>query len=316
MSKREPIEIFNLAFLDIISCAFGAVVMLILLAKNGDDGEFQDANQISTLIQAMTQAQSSINQLEGALSDKLDQLKQAQASSANNADQADALETEVARAKENVQQLTDQEEGLVKTIESLDNASTQEGDAETHDEEVGGIPVDSEYVIFIIDTSGSMGRFWDKVIQTMSNILSTHPKVQGFQVMSDNGVLLGGTPMGQWRSDSPGQRRGVLQAMRKWNASSSSSPIEGISKALKAYGKSSRGSLALYVFGDDFNGASFDGAVKEINQLNRDRNGNKIARIHGVGFKPANFSLSGDSFKYATFMREVARQNNGAFLSL
>ncbi|MFT6738356.1 MAG: hypothetical protein ACJA0G_002506, partial [Kangiellaceae bacterium] len=28
---RSPIEVFSLSFLDVISCAFGAVVMLILL---------------------------------------------------------------------------------------------------------------------------------------------------------------------------------------------------------------------------------------------------------------------------------------------
>ena len=35
--QRAPVEVFNIAFLDIISCAFGAVVMLVLLAKNGTE---------------------------------------------------------------------------------------------------------------------------------------------------------------------------------------------------------------------------------------------------------------------------------------
>ena len=43
---------------------------------------------------------------------------------------------------------------------------------------VGGIPVDSEYIIFIIDTSGSMQRFaWPLVRQMLAQVLDAYPKV-------------------------------------------------------------------------------------------------------------------------------------------
>ena len=55
---------------------------------------------------------------------------------------------------------------------------------------IGGIPVDSEYVIFIIDTSGSMFNYvWPTLLKKIEETLNIYPKVKGFQVMSDEGGL-------------------------------------------------------------------------------------------------------------------------------
>ena len=67
MKRREPIEIFSLSFLDIISCAFGAVVMLILLAKNADQGEYNDAGQVANLVIALDGAEQQLQQLQQQL---------------------------------------------------------------------------------------------------------------------------------------------------------------------------------------------------------------------------------------------------------
>lgn len=311
-TQRAPIEVFNLSFLDIISCAFGAVVMLILLAKNGDDGEFSEASQISTLIQAITKAETNISELEGALSDKEQQLKNMQASSASNAEKKDALEVDVARAKDKVQQLTGVASGLKQVKEERKRAALKIGNSTERDEEVGGIPVDSKYVIFIIDTSGSMKRIWPKILNTMSEVLNNHPKVEGFQVMTDNGQYLLESTRGKWRKDTKKQRQAVLGAMRNWNGSSSSSPMEGIEEALGTYAQKTT-SLALYVLGDDYTGRSYDKALARINQLNKNKHtGKKVARIHGIGFT----SDGRPNLKYSTLMREVAHQNNGAFLTI
>jgi uncharacterized protein with von Willebrand factor type A (vWA) domain len=54
---------------------------------------------------------------------------------------------------------------------------------------VGGIPVDSDYVIFfLIDTSGSMqGGHWDTAQAVMKEILDIYPKLKGVQIIDDNG---------------------------------------------------------------------------------------------------------------------------------
>ena len=56
------------------------------------------------------------------------------------------------------------------------------------DQPVGGIPVDSEYIIFIVDTSGSMQTFsWQRAQQKMREVLEIHTRVNGIQVMDDEG---------------------------------------------------------------------------------------------------------------------------------
>ena len=76
--QRAPVEVFNIAFLDIISCAFGAVVMLVLLAKNGTEDTERGPSNVSVLIDQVLQAQVDVETLKGALSDKLQELKAAQ----------------------------------------------------------------------------------------------------------------------------------------------------------------------------------------------------------------------------------------------
>ena len=71
------------------------------------------------------------------------------------------------------------------------------------DPEVGGIPVDSEYVIFIVDTSGSMMEIWDYVVDVMDRVIDIHPKVKGFQIMNDNGNYLFASTRRQWLPDNP-----------------------------------------------------------------------------------------------------------------
>ena len=53
---------------------------------------------------------------------------------------------------------------------------------------IGGIPVDSEYIVFVIDTSGSMVAVsWPTVIKKVKEVLSVYPNVKGIQVVNDMG---------------------------------------------------------------------------------------------------------------------------------
>lgn len=314
---RSPIEVFSLSFLDVISCAFGAVVMLILLAKNGEEGDFsQSANvaQITESIQSLSEAERSLQDLQAQLAAQKASLQRAKNEGASNESEAEALESAVAKSQRDLQALTDQASGLERIKQQRERAAISVGNADERDEEVGGIPVDSDYVVFIIDTSGSMKSMWGKVISSMEEVLNNHPQVEGFQVMSDNGEYLLPSSAGRWRKDTSAQRNGILRGMRSWSGSSNSSPAEGIEAALRAYGKRTD-SLALYVFGDDYSGGSYDVTLANINRLNTGQNGKKIARIHAIGFRKPQRQLSLDSVKFSTLMTEVARQNRGTFLS-
>ena len=158
------------------------------------------------------------------------------------------------------------------------------------DATIGGIPVDSEYVIFIIDTSGSMHNYaWSMVQKKMEEILDIYPKVKGIQVMNDMGQHMFRNYAGKWIPDTPGRRRIILDRLRRWTPFSNSSPVEGITHAIRTYSTRDR-KISLYVLGDEFTGKSIDDVVETVDRINReDREGNRLVRIHGIGF-PTKFS--------------------------
>ena len=64
--RRRPrnFNIFNLSFLDVISCGFGAVVLLVLLSKSTIGGGTIDIDRISELLKTFTQTQAQSAELE------------------------------------------------------------------------------------------------------------------------------------------------------------------------------------------------------------------------------------------------------------
>ena len=185
---------------------------------------------------------------------------------------------------------------------------------------VGGIPVDSEYIVFIIDTSGSMFDYaWGRVVDELVATLDIYPQVKGIQVMNDMGDYMFSNYRGQWIPDTPGRRSAVIRRLRSWNPFSNSSPVEGIQKAVRAFYDPNK-KISLYVFGDDFRGRSIQQVVRTVDRLNRERKaGERMVRIHAVGF-PVQFTLpphlQTTGFRFAALMRELAYRNGGTFVGL
>ena len=188
------------------------------------------------------------------------------------------------------------------------------------DNTVGGIPVDSEYIIFIVDTSGSMfNHGWDLVVQKLSEVLEIYPKVKGIQVMNDMGEYMFTQYAGKWIPDTPARRKAIIKRLIKWQAFSNSSPVEGINAAINTfYSKNKK--ISLYVFGDEFTGPSIQSVLREVSRLNpKSKQGNRRVRIHAVGF-PIQFSRpeneQGTGVRFATLMRALCEQNGGTFVGL
>ena len=82
---------------------------------------------------------------------------------------------------------------------------------------IGGIPADSEYIIFIVDTSGSMQRFaWEAARRQMTALLDAYPKVRGMQVMNDMGSYMFQGYRGRWIPGHP--RSGGKIVLRQFRA--------------------------------------------------------------------------------------------------
>ena len=193
-------------------------------------------------------------------------------------------------------------------------------DAERKNQLIGGIPVDSEYIIFIIDTSGSMFSYaWDRMLREMEATLNIYPNVKGIQVMNDMGNYLFSRYAGQWIPDTPARRQLILRNLANWNAFSNSSPVEGITQAVRSFYDRDK-KISIYVFGDEFTGRSIEDVVLTVDKLNEEaRTGERRVRIHAVGF-PVQFirppELQDTGIRFATLMRELTHRNGGTFVGL
>lgn len=326
-NRRRDVEVFSLSFLDCICCGFGAIILLFVLSKFAEPviieelredlqlvlvqleeelfeirGETQVLNrelkgkkeQLSIEKEKLARLQGDVSKIEGEFS-----------ASAQNATVQNIIEGKLAQA---LQELTDEMKRLLKDRPRETESS------------VGGIPVDSEYIIFIIDTSGSMQRnAWRLVQKKIRETLEVYPKVKGIQVMNDMGNYLFPQYRGKWIPDTPGRRQVIVNTLSSWQSFSNSSPVEGITAAIQTYYDPGK-TISLYVFGDEFSGRNMQAAIDAIDRINRaDKDGTRRVRIHAVGFPvmlkdPVGAGNTG--VRFATLMRVLCQKNGGTFVGL
>ena len=311
MKRRgRGLEIFSVSFLDIISCGFGAVVLLVLLSKNADNPSSVDTSIARQLLSRVLTSEIVVE----ALTDRV-QAERAKGRSATERrvearEQSDAAAGRLRQALAEKDALVSTLNGLSLIRQSLERIEIDDSSPDVKDEEVGGIPVDSDYVIFIIDTSGSMKTIWSRVVSEVENVIRIHPEVKGFQILSDNGDYLLSGYEGRWIPDTSGRRASSIDLLKTWGSFSNSSPVEGLEVALRSYARPGT-KLSIYVFGDEYSGSTYDSVIDTLEDLNTSRSGGQLARIHTVGFL-----TTPNSERFATLMREVTRRNNGTFLAL
>src|SRR5262245_17364334 len=182
---------------------------------------------------------------------------------------------------------------------------------------VGGVPIDSEYVIFVIDTSGSMFNYaWPMMLECMQEILDIYPHLKGFEVTNDVGTHMFPGYQGKWITDSPSQRKLVLDRLRTWSPFSASNPSQGIVSAVRTYWAADK-RISVYVFGDEFTGPSIDAVVKTVDFVNRsDETGERRVRIHAIGFPVTPEAPQFTSIRFASLMRIICQRNNGTFVGM
>ena len=318
---RAPEE-FSLSFLDVICCGFGAIILLLMITKTVQP-QIIEASTVN-LEGKLAALQAQVFELRGEtkilnrdLNAKHEQLseyeeriailrgKMASAKSRYDSLQvqtssSSAISGQLAIAK---QTLTQEQRRLLGTQHQAKNQL------------IGGIPVDSEYIIFIIDTSGSMYSYaWERVLEEVEATLSIYPEVKGIQVMNDMGQYMFSSYRGKWIPDTPGRRRAIIQNLRSWNVFSNSSPVEGIKAAISTFAKSGK-KISIYVFGDDSD--STEKGINEVTnrlaEINNTRaNAKPWVRIHAIGFS----TLWGDDKKFSELAGALTRTSGGVFVGL
>ena len=188
---------------------------------------------------------------------------------------------------------------------------------QVYEQPVAGVPIDSEYVIFVVDTSGSMqSQNWRYAEQKLGEVLNIYPKLKGIQVMDDEGGYMFTEYRGKWIPDSPARRKAILDRFRGWQAFSNSSPSEGIIAAVRTFWTRDH-SISLYMIGDEFTGPSIQEVVDTVDRINRTAgSGERRVRIHALGFPIPGQYPQHTSMRYATLMRILCARNGGVFVGL
>ena len=309
-----------------MSCGFGAVVLLLVVSKSHEP--IRSAGERLQLEQSIASLEHESNQLRSARSTLARELEPIRAQTGRQIERVRLVRGEVRQA----------EARRTATLDALVANRAEMGDLRTarqdlsdemerllagytpvpNDSTVVGVPVDSEYIIFVIDTSDSMVRnAWPAVQRLVDETLRVYPIVKGLQVLNDEGRYLFPAFARQWIPDTPDFRRLIMQRMRVWRAFSDSNPAEGIAEAISSFYDGNR-KASVYVFGDDFPERSAEALVRYVDRINKpNHNGHRPVRIHGVGF-PVHLESGAieRAAHFANLMRVLCERNGGTFVAL
>jgi hypothetical protein len=323
--RRREAEVFSLSFLDCICCGFGAIILLLVMtevdqpviieratqAMNGQVLRLQDElfeirgetdqlnREMQGRVMALRAERARLAHAQGDLTSARGEF----AASRSEAAVANVVETELVSA---YQELSADTERLLRQPQRSRAAVAT----------VGGIPVDSEYVIFVIDTSNSMtSMHWEATMDIMRETLDIYPQVKGLQVMNDQGRYMFEGARSRWLTDSRETRDRIRSTLASWRPYSESNPVPGIETALRDH-RAAGQKMSIYVVGDEFTGESIQAALDSINRLNAADGKRPRARIHTIGFPEGAGMPPLTNIRFAALMRAVSTQNDGTFVGL
>ncbi|MDP1757811.1 MAG: VWA domain-containing protein, partial [Pseudohongiella sp.] len=257
--QREGSGGSTIAFLDVISCGFGAMILLLLITESSDPvtleySDIQLDQPIAALQETLFEIRGETTILNRDLNARREQLSAYRDRIARLQQEMSSIRGRYQTSNEMADERVEEENRLAIARQSL-TAEMQRllGSEFTRTNNViGGVPVDSEYIIFIIDTSGSMFyNAWPRVLSMITEVLDIYPEVKGIQVMNDMGDYMFPAYRNQWIPDTPARRQAIISTLRNWAPFSNSSPVEGITRAISTFYAPGQ-KVSIYVFGDDF----------------------------------------------------------------
>jgi hypothetical protein len=334
MIRRRVPQSFSLSFLDCICCGFGAIILLFVLTIGSREKE-----KIENLI--------NLRRVLAAQLAQLAHLKSSQDDLDRSQKRVQSLVTEARKNNDTVhamlddleQQLQNEKQGHEALLVDLDELKKEIAARQKKPElellpEVKpspvGLPVGSNYIAIIIDTSGSMrdpnhGGLWPIVIRKIDEVLDVYPQLLGLQLLDGDGrFILGrprGTPSESWLPDSPELRDRIKRTLRRYDQDSISNPVPGIYNALRfLYDRENPDMrMGIYVFGDEFVEVA-DPVIRRLDAMNpADENGERAVVINAIGFPTTiryTFSMGNTGLKFANLMRTVTYMHGGAFIAL
>jgi hypothetical protein len=324
--KRREVEVFSLSFLDCICCGFGAIILLFILTMgaNRQVVEESETDLKRTIVEyraALGIAQHDRIRLSGELAAKEKSLQDIITELAE-------LQALLSKLHEQVQNEAGGKKSLVSEVEDLKReiAAMQKEVPDIPQIDTSkpiGIPVVSNHVAFVIDTSGSMRDpntelLLGYVTRKFQEVLEAYPQVKGVQFLDADGRFILGRG-DSWIPDSSETRHAVIAAVRRYGIASNSNPVPGVVRAIRALYREDdpEMKMGIYIFGDEFTETS-EVVLERIDRMNPPGpDGKRPITINAIGFPNllrAGFSLGQSGVKFANLMRELTTIHGGAFL--
>lgn len=333
MIRRRQFSVFSLAFLDCICCGFGAIILIFVLSI--DSKQKEKMQTLTDLQQLLATKAAALAKLRASKED-LDRSNARVSTLVTDArlrnDSLHALLDDLERALQN------ERKGQEALLVDLDDLKKEIAARQKKPEMVladvkplpVGLPVGSNYIAFVIDTSGSMrdpntNSLWSIAVRKIEEVLDVYPRIDGIQVLDANGRFILRERAGQngWMADNPDTRAAIKRALRRYDEDTVSNPVPGIYQVLRRLydPKNPDMKLGIYVFGDEFNASdSAEAVIRRLDELNpADENGNRKVVINAVGFPTTiryQFTMYNTGIRFANLMRTVTYQHGGAFIAL
>ena len=336
MIRRRQTEIFSLSFLDCICCGFGAIILIFVISIGSRQREQLDV--LLALQRALAEQAAALTRIDAAqlearreqqrIAPRLEEARRRQ----------ESLQAMIDQLERSLQQEKKGQQALFVDLDELRQeiaARQRKPDHELKLKEVPpapvGLPVGSNFLAFVVDTSGSMrdpnfGGLWPVVIRTIETVLDAYPNVQGIQLIDGDGrFILGrrGSGTAGWLPDTPQTREAIKRTLRRYDQDTVSNPVPGIYNAMRfLFDKENPGMrMGIFVFGDEFNSPqSADEVIRRLDELNpASEQGARAVTINAVGFPTTiryQFSMGNTGLRFANLMRTVTYLHGGAFIAL
>ena len=325
--KRRDLSVFSLSFLDCISCGFGAVILLFVISLGSERLVIVD---IRDTLEKLYQER--IAELASIQAKNKNFIKLIQHESEKEEDKLERVKSMQTQIDELINAIKEAEYGqkaLVVDVDQMEKAlDAREREIEIPQNESAlpiGVPVASNHLIFVIDTSGSMrdpntGRIWKIITDKIEETLQIYPIVDAIQIFDADGNFIVRSIRGQWFPDGPVIRKSIVRAILSYEHHSQSNPVPGVMRAIRFSEpdpKDEKKKIGIYVFGDEFTQTA-DKVLNRIDQLNpADEDGKRAVTINAIGFPQVikyerHFTRTG--LKFANLMRELTYRHGGAFI--
>ena len=313
MKQKKVQEVFSMSFLDIMACGFGALVLILLIS------EFQETTIVEDLKNDANEL-IKVNDIKEIKIKERDMLTKTIDSEVNK---LVALNKSLDNLNKNLKKRTAIASNLSEfasdTNFSINKKRNLNSRSSLQQTEASGIKIDSKYLIFIIDNSGSMQTSgpWNKVIQEVDNLIQTFPDLEGYMVMNDYGTIIhGGSP---WLKPTKSNRNASIDLLKlKRNILSLSNPIIALKKSINLYGKR-YSDVGVFIVGDDIldpDNTRTEITSQEILSLNRDKFDNLYVRINALAFLTSKDEKAYEqqNMNYLILMRELTELSGGALV--